>query len=189
MNEAKWIHWCSQFRVTLTSQGLNPVSDTTHTPDETNEGIEFTRMQATVFGILKTQVQINTGKAIIRNHQDSMDTRAALAELVTHCRTSTRAIAVEHVLHQEPLTLKLTKDMRVSQHEFPSGCSDTVCNCPEHTHGREEAQMSQPQLLSCLQEAVSLDRDLNQLRHDEMFRMLQGKLPWYSLNTWTHSTT
>jgi hypothetical protein len=132
-------------------------------PDKTNEGIEFARMQAMMFGILKTQVQTNTGKAIIGNHQDSMDARAALAELATCHRTSTRAIAVGHTLHQEPLTMKLTKDMRVSQHGFLLGHGDTMHNHLEHAHGREEAQMSQSQLLSHLQEAVSLDSDLNHL--------------------------
>jgi hypothetical protein len=48
-------------------------------------------------------------------------------------------------------------------------------NYLEHTHGREEAQMSQSQLLSYLQEAVSLDRDLNRMRHDQMLRVSQGK--------------
>jgi hypothetical protein len=33
-NEAKWIHWWSQFRITLFSQGLNPVLDLTYTPDK-----------------------------------------------------------------------------------------------------------------------------------------------------------
>jgi hypothetical protein len=132
-------------------------------------------MQATAFGILKTQVQTNMGKAIIRNHQDSLDTRAAMSELVAHCRTSTRAIAIGHALHQELLTMRVTKDVHVSRHDFPSSQGDTMCNCLEHTHGREEAQTSQSQLLSCLQETVSLDRDLNRLRHDQMLCMLQGK--------------
>jgi hypothetical protein len=114
MNEAKWIHWWSQFRITLSSQGLNPVLDHTYTPDKTGEGIRFARMQATAFGILKTQVQTNTGKAIIRNHQGSLDTRAAITELVAYYRTSTRAIAIGHALHQERLTMRLTKDMLVS---------------------------------------------------------------------------
>jgi hypothetical protein len=51
----------------------------------------------------------------------------------------------------------------------------TMYNYLEHTLGCEETQMSQSQLLSYLQEAVSLDRDLNQLRDDQMFRMSPGK--------------
>jgi hypothetical protein len=113
-NEAKWIHWWSQFRNTLSSHSLNPVFDLTYTPDETNEGIGFARMQVTIFGILKTQVQTNTRKAIIRNHQDSLDARAAITELVAYYRTSTRAIAIRHALHQELLTMRLTKDMHMS---------------------------------------------------------------------------
>jgi hypothetical protein len=35
--------------------------------------------------------------------------------------------------------------------------------------------MSQPQILSYLQEAVSMDSELNRLRHTKMIRMLQGK--------------
>jgi hypothetical protein len=89
------------------------VLDTTYTPNKTNEEIRFARMQATVFGILKTQVQTNMGQAIIRNHQDSMDARAALHELIAYYRTSTRAIAIGQVLHQELLTLRLTKDVCV----------------------------------------------------------------------------
>jgi hypothetical protein len=38
-----------------------------------------------------------------------------------------------------------------------------------------EAQVSQSQLLTYLQEAVSLDNELNQLRLDQMLRMSQGK--------------
>jgi hypothetical protein len=126
-----------------------------------NEGIGFARMQATIFGTLKAQVQTNTGKAIIRNHQDTMDARAALTELVEYYRNSTRVIAVGHALHQELLTMKLTKESHESWHEFLSSYTDTMCNCPEHTHGHEEAQMSQHQLLSYLQEAISLDSELN----------------------------
>ena len=48
-------------------------------------------------------------------------------------------------------------------------------NYLEHTHGREEAQMSQSQLLTYLQEAVSLDKDMNRLRLDQMLRVSQGK--------------
>ena len=110
--DAKWIHWWSHFRINLASQGLNPVLDITYTPDETGEGIGFSRMQATVFGILKAQVQTNTGRAIIRNHQESLDARAAITELVAHYRNSTRAIAMGHALLQELLTMRLTRDMQ-----------------------------------------------------------------------------
>jgi hypothetical protein len=99
-------------------------------PDETNEGIDFARMQATIFGILKAQVQTNTGKSIIQNHQDSMDSRAALTELAAHYRNSTRVIAVGHVLHKELLTMRLTKDSPESRHEFLLGYSDTMYNYP-----------------------------------------------------------
>jgi hypothetical protein len=88
-DNAKWIHWWSQFRITISGQGLNSVPDVTHVPDETNKGIGFVRMQAMVFGIPKAQVKTNMGKAIIWNHQDSMDARAALTDLVAHCRNST----------------------------------------------------------------------------------------------------
>jgi hypothetical protein len=80
-----------------------------------------------------------------------------------------------HTLHQELLTMRLTKDMHVSRHDFLASYCNTMYNYLEHTHGCEEAQMSQHQLLSYLQEAVSLDKDLNRLRLDQMLRMSQGK--------------
>jgi hypothetical protein len=112
--DAKWIHWWSHFRITLSSQGLSPMLDLTYTPDETQEGIGIARMQAMVFGILKTQVQAHMGRVIIRNHQDSLDARAAITELAAYYRNSTRAITMGHTLHQELLTMRLTKDMRMS---------------------------------------------------------------------------
>jgi hypothetical protein len=53
------------------------VIDITYTPEETAEGIGFSRMQATVFGLLKKHVRTNTGRAIVWNHQDNFDARAA----------------------------------------------------------------------------------------------------------------
>jgi hypothetical protein len=35
-NKAKWIHWWSQFNITISSQGLNPVLDVTYVPGKTN---------------------------------------------------------------------------------------------------------------------------------------------------------
>lgn len=159
--DAKWIYWWSHFRITLSSQGLSPVLDVTCMPDETQEGIGFARMQATVFSILKTQVQAHTGRAIIRNHQDSLDTRAAITEPIACHRNSTRASAMGHTLHQELLTMRLTKDVRMSRHEFLHRYGSTMCDYLEHTHRCAEAQMSQNQLLIYLQEAVSLEPVLN----------------------------
>ena len=136
--------------------------DVTYMPDETNEGIGFAMMQAMLFGILKAQVLTHTGKAIIRNHQDFMDARTALTELVAHYRNSTGAIAVGHALCKELLTMRLTKDVRVSRHEFPASYSDTkyvqLSRAHSWTCGSPDVQ-----LLSYLQEAVSLDSELNQL--------------------------
>ena len=80
-----------------------------------------------------------------------------------------------HTLLQELLTMKLKKDMPITPGNFVSKCGEAMYNYLEHTHGREEAQVSQPQLLTCLQESVSLDNKLNQLRLDQMLRMSQGK--------------
>ena len=162
-NEVKWIHWWSPFNVTISSQGLSPALDVTYNLTKTNEGIGFARMQATVFSILKAQVQTNTGKAIIQNHQDTMNSRAPLAELVECHRTSTRAIAGGHVLHKELMSMKLNKEFHGSQQESLAAYSDSMYNYLEQTHGREDAQMSQPQLLTYLQEVVSMDSELNQL--------------------------
>ena len=67
------IKWWSNFRINMASQGLNPVLDITYTPEDTVEGIDFSRMQATAFGLLKKFVQTNMGRAIVRNHQDSLE--------------------------------------------------------------------------------------------------------------------
>jgi hypothetical protein len=80
-----------------------------------------------------------------------------------------------HTLLKELLTKKLTKDMRITRHAFLASFGVAMYEYLEHTHGRVEAQVSQSQLLTYLQEAVSLDRDLNQLRLDQMLRMSQGK--------------
>jgi hypothetical protein len=89
-----------------------------------------------------------------------------------------------HTLLKELLTKKLTREMRMTRHEFLA--SVAMYEYHEHTHGREEAQVSQSQLLTYLQEAVSLDRDLNQLRLDQMLRMSQGKTLMVLTITWTH---
>jgi hypothetical protein len=111
-----------------------------------------------------------------------LDAKAAITELVAYYRNSTRAITMGHTLHQELLTMRLTKDMRMSQHEFLYCYGNTMYDYVEH-HGRAEAQMSQNQLLTYLQEAVNLDPDLNQLGLDQMLCMPQGKtlmvLPQY----------
>ena len=173
--DTMWIQWWSNFRIDMASQGLNPVLDTTHTPEDTAEGIGFSRMQATAFGILKKYVLTNMERSIVRNHQDSLDARAAMAELVAYYRHSTRAIAMGHALLQELLTMKLKRDMPITRGDFVTKYGETMYIYLEHTHGREEAQVSQSQLLTYLQEAVSLDNELNQLRLDQMIRMSQGK--------------
>ena len=94
---------------------------------------------------------------------------------MAYYRHSTRAIAMGHTLLQDLLTMKLKKDMPITRGEFVSKYSEAIYNYLEHTHGREEAQVSQPQLLTYLQEAVSLDNELNQLQLDKMLRMSQGK--------------
>ena len=81
-----WIQWWSNFQINMASQGLNLVLDTTYTPEDTAEGIGFSRMQATAFGILKKFVLTNMVRPIVWNHQDSLDARAAMAELVAHHR-------------------------------------------------------------------------------------------------------
>ena len=173
--DSEWIQWWSNFRINMASQGLNPVLNPVYTPGDTAEGIGFSRMQATTFGILKKYVRTNMGRAIVRNHQDNLDARAAIAELVTHYRHSTRAVAMGHVLLQELLTMKLKRDMPVSRSDFVTKYGEAMYNYLEHTHGREEAQVSSSQLLTYLQEAVSLDTELNRLRLDQMIRMSQGK--------------
>ena len=84
-------------------------------------------------------------------------------------------IAMGHTLLQELLTMKLRKDMPITRGDFASKYGEVSCNYLEHTHGHEEAQVSQPQLLTYLQESVSLDNELNQLRLDQMLRMSQEK--------------
>ena len=87
--DVMWIRWWSHFRINMASQGLNPVLNSACTPEDTDEGIGFSRMQATAFGILTKFVQTNMGRAIVWNHQDSLDVRAAIAELVAYYRNST----------------------------------------------------------------------------------------------------
>ena len=128
-----WIQWWSNFRINMASQGLNPILDITYTPKDTAEGIGFSRMQATAFGILKKFVLTNMGRAIVRNHQDSLDARAAIAELVTYYRHSTRVVAMGHALLQELLTMKLKRDMPITRGEFVSkygGRCTTTLNTP-----------------------------------------------------------
>ena len=173
--DIEWIQWWSNFRINMASQGLNPVLNPEYTPGDTAEGIGFSRMQATAFGILKKYVRTNMGRAIVRNHQDNLDARAAIAELVAYYRHSTRAVAMGHALLQELLTMKLKRDMPISRGDFVTKYGEAMYNYLEHTHGREEAQVSSSQLLTYLQEAVSLDSELNRLRLDQMLRMSQGK--------------
>ena len=45
----------------------------------------------------------------------------------------------------------------------------------EQTSDRPENQLSEPQVINYLQEAVRDDKDLNQLRHREMLRLAEGK--------------
>ena len=87
---------------------------------------------------------------------DNLDARAAIAELMTSCRHSTRAVAMGHALLQELLTMKLKRDMPISRGDFVTKYGEAMYNYLEHTHGREEAQVSSSQLLTYLQEAVSL---------------------------------
>ena len=81
--DIEWIQWWSNFRINMASQGLNPVLNPECTPGDTAEGIGFSRMQAAAFGILKKHLRTNMGRAIVRNHQDNLDARAAMAELAT----------------------------------------------------------------------------------------------------------
>jgi hypothetical protein len=67
-------------------------------------------MGGTVFGIPKTQTQIHAGVAIIRNYQDTMDAKGALAELVNCCKTSARVIALSHLLYRQILSMRLDGD-------------------------------------------------------------------------------
>ena len=80
-----------------------------------------------------------------------------------------------HALLQELLTMKLKRDMPISRGDFVTKYGEAMYKYLEHTHGREEAQVSSSQLLTYLQEAVSLDTELNRLRLDQMIRMSQGK--------------
>ena len=45
----------------------------------------------------------------------------------------------------------------------------------EQTTDRPENQLSEPQVINYLQEAVRDDKDLNQLHHREMLRLAEGK--------------
>jgi hypothetical protein len=96
-----------------------------------------------------------------------------LVEHVEYYRTFTRVIAASHVVHKKLLSMKLNSEFRGQ--EFLAVYSETMYNYLEQTHGRADAQMSQPQTLSYLQEAVSMDSELNQLRHTKMIRRSQGK--------------
>ena len=79
------------------------------------------------------------------------------------------------------MTLRLIGDSRLNS-SFVGERQDVlvkyvgyIYDYQEQTSDRPENQLSEPQVINYLQEAVRDDKDLNQLRHREMLRLAEGK--------------
>ena len=174
-DEGRWIQWWNHFTITLSSQGMDAILDIACAAHEAKEALGFVRMQNYAFGILNDVIQTPAAKSILRQFRGTRDAREAIAAIVDYYRTSTRALAATHA------TLRLIGDTRLNasfvgqRQDFLSKYVSYIYDYQEQTTDRPENQLSEPQVINYLQEAVRDDKDLNQLRHREMLRLAEGK--------------
>ena len=174
-DEGRWIQWWNHFVITLSSQGMGAILDIAYAAREPEEALGFVRMQDYAFGVLNDVIQTPAAKSILRQYRGTRDAREAIAAIVDYYRTSTRALAATHA------TLRLIGDTRLNasfvgqRQDFLSKYVSYIYDYQEQTTDRPENQLSEPQVINYLQEAVRDDKDLNQLRHREMLRLAEGK--------------
>jgi hypothetical protein len=60
-DEAKWASWWANFKVTLSSQGMDVILDPDYKPQLVDESLDFIQMQGTAFAIVNDQIQTPVG--------------------------------------------------------------------------------------------------------------------------------
>ena len=171
-DDAKFPQWQRVFRVVCFATGMGEVIDPNFVP-QPHEEKSFRNKLHWIYNVLSQTAHTIDGRNILYNHLSTLDGRAVYLTLCRNAIGSTAAqLHVQNVM-QELVNARLTKSC---PHPHAKFISDYVRKLNTHNErvGSPEERLSEAQMRTLLEAAVSTAKPLYAIRRNELMDIAKG---------------